>query len=48
VKGPEFDGWKKLSVEAIIWDKDSSAFDPARYVLLFDVPVPMRARGAER
>lgn len=48
MKGPEFDGWKKLSVEAIIWDKESSAFDPARYVLCFDGRGPALVRGAER
>lgn len=30
VHDPELDGWKKLSVEAIILASESSALDPAR------------------
>jgi hypothetical protein len=35
VQVPEFDGWKKLSVEIIIRDRESNALLPARYALVF-------------
>lgn len=36
VHAPEFDGWKKLSVDAISLARESKAFDPARYVFPLD------------
>ena len=35
VQVPEFDGWKKLSVEMIIRERESKALLPARYDLVF-------------
>lgn len=34
VQVPEFDGWKKLSVEIIIRERESKALLPARYALV--------------
>lgn len=38
VQAPEFEGWKKLSVDAIIFTKESSARQPATYVLVRETP----------
>ena len=46
VQVPELDGWKKLSTVAISLARLSSAFEPARYVLIF--PCPPFPKGAER
>lgn len=40
VQDPEFEGWKKLSVEAMSLTRLSRALDPARWVLTFE---PKRA-----
>jgi hypothetical protein len=32
VQGPEFEGWKKLSVDAISFANESNALEPPKYV----------------
>lgn len=46
VQAPELEGWKKLSVEAINFAKESRAIDPAKYV--FALGNARFPRGAER
>jgi hypothetical protein len=38
VQGPEFEGWKKLSVDAISLTNESNAFEPPKKVLTPERP----------
>lgn len=46
VHAPEFVGWKKLSTDAISVTSESSAFEPARYVLPRETEWPLPSGAA--